>query len=522
MSRSMVSCLAIALLGPGGAEGLGGGPQEDAKKAAEELRAAIKDTKSYVEKARLILDAAAKGPREAPLARAIGVQLAPAAGDLGFIVPVAAADALGRFRGLAIASQTLIGSLAPYKKNPFMTLRIIAAIGRVGHESAIAFFEEPLKGTDPDAAVAAVRAIADLPISISIDALLREHDRMEKKKAGSSDELKKVYDRCQPEIIKMIQKALNEKYPTAAELQLLWTKRGPALKEKAAADEKAKVAAPADPAAAKAPLAPPLLIELLFRENQGNSTANTGASCGTYVSASVSTPRPTWNASSPPNGGPSSVDFGSAPGPHAIDISAPAGMEHLKNLKSLTITGWINWSDAKEAAGDKFAGAGQRIVSWLAPGKDGVELVLRSDGSLQLGVNQPADASAARSKPSQISLLDAKATDAAAAVRANWRFFAVTYDSNATSQQVKFFMGTQQKDAVEAGAVDFARGTVGSKVAPGLTVGHIPAMLRQAAPDRGFRGLVDEIRVYGSPHDGSGALPLPDLVKIQNREVAAP
>ena len=515
MSRCMAVSLALCALAPQD-------EAKEAKKAAEELRAAIKETKSYPEKARLILDAAAKGPREAALARAIGSQLAPAAGDLGFAVPVAAVDALSRFRGVAAASQTLIGSLAPYKRNPFMTYRIIQAIGRVGHESCVPFFEEPLKGTDAEAAVQAVRAIAELPLSIAVDALFREHDRMEKKKAGSSDELKKVYDRCQPEIIKALQKLMSEKYPTTAELQLLWTKRGAAIKEKAAAEEKARLSAPPDPAAAKPALAPPLLVELLFRENGGNSTANTGASCGTYVSASVSTPRPTWNASAPPNGGPSSFDFGSAPGPHAIDLAAPAGMEHLKNLKSFTITGWINWSDAKEAAGDKFAGAGQRIVSWLAPGKDGVELVLRSDGSLQLGINQPADASAARSKPAQISLVDAKATDPAAAIRANWRFFAVTYDSVATAQQAKFFMGTQQKDAVDAGAADCGRGGVGPKVAPGLAVGHIPAMLRPAAPDRGFRGLVDEIRVYGSPHDGSGALSLPNLVKLQNREVAAP
>src|SRR5688572_1858588 len=494
MSRTMAVVVAIALLGAG--------PQEDAKKAAEELRAAIKETKSYPEKARLLLEAAAKGPREAPLARAIGAQLAPAPGDLGFTVPVAAADALGRFRGLAAASQTLIGSLAPYKKNPFMTCRLIQAIGRVGHESAIPFFEEPLKGTDAEAAVQAVRAIGELPMGVAVDALFREHDRMEKKKAGASDELKRVYDRCQPEIIKTLQKLMNEKNPTTAELQLLWTKRGAAFKEKAAAEEKARLAAPPDPAAAPAALAPPLLVELCFRENGGNATANTGASCGAYVSASVSTPKPTWNASSPPNGGPSSFDFGAAPGPHAIDLVAPAGMEHLKNLKSLTITGWINWADAKEAAGDKFAGAGQRILSWLAPNKDGVELVLRSDGSLQLGINQPADASAARSKPAQISLLDPKATDAAAALRGNWRFFAVTYDSTASAQHVKFYMGTQQKDAVDAGAADAARGAIGTKVAPGLAVGHIPAMLRQAAPDRSFRGLMDEIRVFGSAHDG--------------------
>ena len=49
-------------------------------------------------------------------------------------------------------------------------------------------------------------------------------------------------------------------------------------------------------------------------------------------------------------------------------------------------------------------------------------------------------------------------------------------------------------------------------------MGHIPAMLRPAALDRGFKGLIDEIRVYGSSHDGSGALAVSDIIKSQNRE----
>jgi hypothetical protein len=515
MPRFCFLVLALAFLS-------GAGPQDDGKKAADDLKQALKDTKSHPEKARLLLEAAQKGPREAALARAIGSQLVPPAGDLALLVPTAAAEALGRFRGVAAASQVLIGALAPYRKNPFMTARIVQAVGRVGHESAVPFFEEPLKGTDPEAAVNAARAIGDLPISIAVDVLLREYDRMEKKKTGGAgDDLTRVYARVQPEIIKVLQKILNEKYPTHAELTLLWQKRGAALKEKAAAEEKARLAAPADPAA-KPVLPPPLLVELCFRENQGNSTSNTGASCGTYVSASVSTPRPSWNAAAPPNGGPSSLDFGMVPGPHAIDLQAPAGMEHLRNLKSFTLCGWVNWADPKESAGDKLAGAGQRILSWLAPGKEGVELVLRSDGSLQLGVNQPADGSTARSKPAQITLLDAKADNQGAAVTANWRFFAVTYDSTASAQHAKFFVGTRQKDVEAAGAADCARGPAGAMVAPGLAVGHLPALLRPAAPDRGFKGMLDEIRVYGSPHDGSGALAVPELVRIQNREVVAP
>ena len=42
-------------------------------------------------------------------------------------------------------------------------------------------------------------------------------------------------------------------------------------------------------------------------------------------------------------------------------------------------------------------------------------------------------------------------------------------------------------------------------------------MIRPLAPERSYRGILDEIRIYGSTLDGSGALPLEELIKIQNR-----
>ena len=40
------------------------------------------------------------------------------------------------------------------------------------------------------------------------------------------------------------------------------------------------------------------------------------------------------------------------------------------------------------------------------------------------------------------------------------------------------------------------------------------------APERSYRGILDEIRIYGSTLDGSGALPLEALVKVMNRPPA--
>jgi hypothetical protein len=203
-----------------------------------------------------------------------------------------------------------------------------------------------------------------------------------------------------------------------------------------------------------------------------------------------------------------------------VDLGGGSGVEHLKQIKSFTITGWILCTDGREGPSGKDAGAGNRILSWLSPGKagDGVELVWRSDGSLQLGLNQPADASAARTGPNKVPVVEPKAKDPGAANLAAWRFFAVSYDPGLGSGHVKYYVGTWQSDAALVSAHDCNRGPVGTRIAPHLTIGNVPPLIRPAAPDRAFRGIIDEVRIYGSLADGAGALGLPEIRKIQNRE----
>jgi hypothetical protein len=497
--------------------------EEAAKKLVEEFKATVKDLKSPHEKAAAILAYGESDVKDGLMVSPLGKFLAPSGNDINLIVPVAAVDALGKFRGIAAASQTLIAVIPTYKKNPYMHDRIVAAIGRVGHESALPFFTEPLNGKDPNAAVAAVKAIGDFPPTVALDALFKEYDRMEKLKGNASDQVKPVIDKAQPEVLKQIQRISGEKYISMQEFQLWWKKRGEQFKKDVA--EKEKTAAKKDPAAPKPTLPPVMIMEFLFRENGGVNTTNSGASAGHYASAQITTPKPVWNASAPPNGGPSSLEWGNAPGAGAVDLVAPGGPEHLKNLKSFTICGWVSSVSEKEGAGDKLAGAGNRVLTWLQPNKDGVELVLRNDGSLQLGINQWAEQSTAKSSPGQVPVLDDKIKDAtalAAAVRENWRFFAVTYDSTGAAGHAKFYIGTRQKDAVAAGAADYGRGPVGPKVAFGVTIGNVPPMIRPMAQDRGFRGFIDEVRIYGSTVDGSGALALPEIIKVQNRVEVTP
>jgi hypothetical protein len=168
-----------------------------------------------------------------------------------------------------------------------------------------------------------------------------------------------------------------------------------------------------------------------------------------------------------------------------------------------------------------MAGGGNRILSWFNSMKvnEGVELVYRTDGSLQLGIGQWADASPARSKPEQIPVFDSKATNVYTEQYQKWRFFAVTYESGVANSHVKFYVGTRAADAKLVNAVDYNRGPSGVKISPTLTIGNLPPMIRPMAPERSYRGLLDEIRIYGSTLDGSGALPEAEIIKIQNRVV---
>jgi len=104
-------------------------------------------------------------------------------------------------------------------------------------------------------------------------------------------------------------------------------------------------------------------------------------------------------------------------------------------------------------------------------------------------------------------------------VRANakWRFFAITYDSGLAAGHVKFYIGTANKDLTLINACDYNRGPSGSKISPVLSVGNVPPMIRPMAPERTYRGILDDLRIFGSTLDGSGALPLEDLIKVQNR-----
>jgi hypothetical protein len=517
--------LSLALLVPAAAQDDKKANEEAAKKAVDEFTEKVKAAKAPQDKALAILALGDFEPKDNCMVAPIGKYLGAISGDLNYLCVTAAADALGRFRGSPKAAMVLQGALAGYKKIPYLAARINMAIGRVGHEASLAMFDEQLKGLDPEQAAQAVWAIAEFPPAVAVDALFRENVRidLERKKQNLKDEYKKVYDRSQPEILKAVKKLTAQPWPTMAEQTIWWNKHKEGFKEEAARKEKeakAQVAAPAS----RSSLPPVLLVELLFKENTGTSTANSGASCATFSTAIMTANKPAWSNILPPNGAGAAIDFDKTGGAYAIDLGGGAGVDNLKNLKSFTITGWTICWESKEGPSDKQAGAGNRILSWYNPIKtnEGVELVYRSDGSLQLGIGEWAEASAARSKPAQIPTYDSKATEAGGEQYRTWRFFAVTYDSGVAAGHAKFYVGTRNADAKLVNAADYNRGPSGLKIAQQLTVGNVTPQIRPMAPDRGYRGILDELRIYGSTIDGAGALPVEELVKIQNKDVPKP
>ncbi|HVR87402.1 MAG TPA: hypothetical protein VMU54_23960 [Planctomycetota bacterium] len=495
--------------------------EDAAKKAVDEFNDKMKEAKALPDKALLIMNLGDFEPKDKVLVPALGKYLGAFANDINCLLVTSAADALGKFRGSPQAAAVLAGALAGYKKNPYVAGRISLAIGKVGHESSLPTFEEHLKGTDPELAVQAVWVIAEFPGQIAVETFFKENERIDKerKKQNLKDENKKVYDRVQPELLKAIKKVTGQPWPTIAELTIWWNKHSAAFKEESKKKESERK--PETPATARTSIPPVLLVELLFKENAGVSTSNSGSSSANFPMATLTEKKPAWSTVVPPNGGAASLDFDKTGGAYAVDLGGGTGIDNIRNLKSFTITGWTLCWEIKEGPSDKMAGGGNRIVSWFNPLKvnEGVELVYRTDGSLQLGIGQWADASPARSKPEQIPVFDSKVKDMYAEHYAKWRFFAVTYDSGLASNHAKFYIGSRAADAKLVNAVDYNRGPSGSKISPQLTIGNVTPQIRPMAPERSYRGLLDEIRIYGSTLDGSGALPLDELIKIQNRIV---
>lgn len=233
------------------------------------------------------------------------------------------------------------------------------------------------------------------------------------------------------------------------------------------------------------------IIDLSFNEGSGTSTTNQGTAGGNLIRT---TPLPAWTNNVPASvGGNASVDFGTTTGSYWVE--SPTNYPQLIGLSQFTICGWANCRSTTTGSG------GNRLVTWINSGGDGVDLVYKSDGSLQLGINQWPDGTAAVSSTGKISA-DVTANPS------NWRFFTVTYDSTQSSNQVKFYFGANGSAAALDVARSYARGWTGTNISR-LCIGQFDLASRGFGTDRMFRGLIDEVQVFGQ------ALTLEQIQSVQ-------
>lgn len=467
-----------------------------ARKAIEDFKGSLRDAKTVEEKALAVQELGNCPVKDPVLVPHLARFLIPTSQDINFILPLVAAEALGGFREDASAARALMQGLEACKKCPYPAVgqKMFAGVARVGHESAIPIFQEHLKSGDVNRGRQALGVMRAMPPALALETVFGAWDSAQKetvpgKYSGPLDPL-------QQDLAAFVRAVSGEPYKTMPELRHWWKIRGAAFEEKAAAAEM-----DLPPPAHRAGLPAAILVELPFNEDFGTDARNTGSSAGLFGEARITSPKPARVAG--PRG--KALDWGKEPGSYAVDLGGV--IEHLKNLKSFTIMGWLNCGAKEEGRG------GNRVLTWLNNGRDGVELVWRADGSLQLGVNEWAHESAARSEAGQVPPLgDAKAPNA---IRNNWRFFAVTYDSTLPSGQVKFYLAASIGAPKLVATRDYARGPVGAYIGPSLSVGHVHAATRGVATDQMFRGMIDQIRVIGSAFDGSGAVPLEEITNHQ-------
>jgi hypothetical protein len=244
-------------------------------------------------------------------------------------------------------------------------------------------------------------------------------------------------------------------------------------------------------------------VEMKFHNNSAQSLANTG-SAGT--SASFGAPNPTYSTNTPFGGGAYAIDIAPATGgAYAVDLLTGEVLNAAKDLKSFTIMGWLNCRSGTVSPG------GNRIVSWYQNinSADGVDLAMTSTGALSLGIRSWNDASGTAASNSGNITVDG------AAGYNNWRFFAVTYDETLSSGHVKFYFGTSTSPAVLDRTVNYDRGSTGLNIAPSLTLGNHSTAARTGSVHAAFRGLMDEIRIFGSKTNGDGALSLSAILNLQ-------
>ncbi|MFA6960981.1 MAG: LamG-like jellyroll fold domain-containing protein [Opitutaceae bacterium] len=171
-------------------------------------------------------------------------------------------------------------------------------------------------------------------------------------------------------------------------------------------------------------------------------------------------------------------------GPTAVVWSNSSGLASLSGLSSFTLTGWIKPETTITAAA--------RIVATNV-----IALMAGVDDRLTIQVN-------GKNSPVQSEPLYRDV--------GSWIFFAVSYDGTRTTDNVTYYVGDPAANSlITAGTATLEAGKV-KPFAGQFLLGNNSI---NTPPNRPFKGLMDNIAIYGSMNDASGALPLEKIETIR-------
>ena len=200
------------------------------------------------------------------------------------------------------------------------------------------------------------------------------------------------------------------------------------------------------------------------------------------------------------------------PGDYALDVGkttqamgvagGSGGVAHMKTdktalgpLASFTVAGWF------KAASQLDGGA--RLIDYTDPLGTGF-LLMTGRGTLVLSVNKQQTPSPANEGSFYHQ------TD-------EWVFFAVTYNGNQKANNVVFYGGTPSSEPVVVGVASNETGPVPALNKYGsLVVGN------NAGGIRPFHGMLDNVALYGSSGDESGALNEAQIKEIYRSSQTSP
>jgi hypothetical protein len=99
-----------------------------------------------------------------------------------------------------------------------------------------------------------------------------------------------------------------------------------------------------------------------------------------------------------------------------------------------------------------------------------------------------------------------------------WVFFAITYDGTASSNNVRFYKGGKTGEVTLVVTATLNAGVVVETINP-FIVGNAAGAVNN---NRSFKGILDNVRIYGSTTDGSGVLAIGQLEAIRIVDGAVP